>query len=205
MKKIKILLVAMMLFSLVACGKAKNPSENVINSGNKAEFSMGEWKNNVYTNEFLNMKFNLPEGWNYASDEEIVQLMNLGSDILSGDKKYTDEVAKLTSAYYFFASDPNSGSSVSLFTEKPMIGVTMDYYLSQVKSQLEAVTEIKYEIGENSKQTIAGKEYTTLRVTAPEYEMIQKYYLRQMDDYFIGMIVTTQDETTIDQIISHFE
>lgn len=207
MKKLKILLAVIMLFSLVACGEVKNPSGD--NSGevnHKTEISMGEWKDNVYTNEFLDMKFNLPEGWNYSSDEEIAQLMNLGSEAAFGDKEFIAEVTKLTSVYYLFASDPNTGSSVSLFTEKPIVDVTMDYYLSQVKSQLEAVTEIDYEIGETATETLAGKEYTTLQVTASEYNMIQKYYLRKMDRYFVGMIVTTtQGEDSISTIMSHFE
>ena len=44
----------------------------------KVEISMGNWNNNVYTNDFLGLKFNLPEGWTYSSDEEIAEMMNLG-------------------------------------------------------------------------------------------------------------------------------
>ena len=140
-----IILVASMLFLLVGCGgkditttneAEKNESKDITTTNEEEkneskEFSMGEWKNNVYTNDFLGLKFNLPEGWSYSSDEEIAKMMDLGVDLLNDEQKMESEVAKLTSVYYMVANDPNTGNSVVLLSEKPLIDLTVDSYLNQ--------------------------------------------------------------------------
>jgi hypothetical protein len=47
--------------------KAIEKTEEILEEENSdsTEFSMGEWNDNVYTNDFLGLKFNLPEGWEY--------------------------------------------------------------------------------------------------------------------------------------------
>lgn len=208
MKKIKIILCIMMLATLVACSGEKAELEDA--SGNKGtnvntEISMGEWNDNVYKNNFLGLEFTLPEGWTYASNEEIAEIMGLGADIAFNNDEDMAELVNLTSIYYVFATDPNSGNSVSVFTEKPLADVTMDYYMEQVKTQLEAVTEINYEIGEAATTVLDGREFSTLEVTAPDYGFTQKYYMYKMDEYFMGIIVTaSQEEDITDTIMENF-
>ena len=211
-----ILLVASMLFVLSGCGKdeeketTKEPSDVVeqTTQEQKVEFSMGEWNNNVYANDFLGLKFNLPQGWTYSSDEEIAEMMNLGAEFLNDDLKAAAEVAKLTSAYYMVANDPNTGNSVSIMSEKPAIDVTTEFYLNQFKTQLASVESINYEIGETSKEKVAGREYDTVLVTTSMYgvELRQKYYVYKMDKYFIGIIATSfTGEDSIKDMMKSFE
>ena len=83
-----ILIIASILILLTGCGKEKEetpkttPNENVNVENNveeqknnsTEEFSMGEWNNGVYENKFLGLKFKLPAGWTYSSDEEIAKI-----------------------------------------------------------------------------------------------------------------------------------
>lgn len=211
-----ILLVASMLFVLTGCGEEKeNPAvdnntttEEQTADEPKTEFSMGEWKDNTYENKFLGLKFNLPEGWTYSSDEEIAQMMNIGSELLNDDQKKAAELAKLTSVYYMVANDPNTGNNVSIMSEKPLMDVTTEYYLNQLKTQLTAVESMNYEIGDTSKEKVSGKEFETLTVTASMsgIEVAQKYYVYKMDEYFVCIIATsTSGETGINDIIKSFE
>ena len=217
-----IILVASMLFLLVGCGgkditttneAEKNESKDITTTNEEEkneskEFSMGEWKNNVYTNDFLGLKFNLPEGWSYSSDEEIAKMMDLGVDLLNDEQKMESEVAKLTSVYYMVANDPNTGNSVVLLSEKPLIDLTVDSYLNQLKNQLTSVDSINYEMGEEGKETIANKEFATLTATATmnNVKMIQKYYVYKLDKYFVSIIATsTTQDTGINEIIRNFE
>lgn len=210
---IVIALISSILFALSGCGKKEeNLSEdNNATQGNEQktpEFSMGEWKDNVYSNDFLGLKFNLPEGWEYSNDEEIAEMMNIGTELLNDDQKVAAEISKLTSAYYMVANDPNTGNSVTIVSEKPAIEVTTDYYINQLKTQLTSVESINYEIGETSKETVANIECDTLAVTASMsgHEIAQKYYLYKIDKYFVSIIVTsTTGETTINDIIKSFE
>lgn len=209
-----VLLTASMLFLLAGCGN-KEESTTTNNTTNeqttreqKVEFSMGEWNNNVYTNEFLGLKFNLPEGWTYASDEEIADMMNLGTELLNDDQKAAAEVSKLTTAYYMVANDPNTGNSISIISEKPVMEVSTEYYMNELKTQLSAVESINYEIGETSKEKIADREYDILTASASMsgVKITQKYYIYKMDRYFVGIIVTsTTGETALNEMIKSFE
>ncbi len=52
-----------------------------------AEFSTGEWYGNVYTNDFIGIKYELPQGWEKYGDEEIAEIMNLGKEFLNDNQK----------------------------------------------------------------------------------------------------------------------
>lgn len=206
-----ILLVASILFVLTGCGEEKkNPvvDNNTVTEEPKVEFSMGEWKDNTYENKFLGLKFNLPEGWTYSTDEEIAQMMNIGSELLNDDQKIAAELAKLTSVYYVVANDPSTGNNISIMSEKPLMDITTEYYLDQLKTQLTAVESMSYEIGDTSKEKVAGREYDTLTVTAAisGIEVTQKYYVYKMDEYFVCLLVTSVNgETAINDMIKAFK
>lgn len=218
-----ILLVASMLFVLTGCGKEEKVTTNNTNTGNeqvalesenaekensKTELSMGEWKGNTYSNEFLGLKFNLPQGWAYSSEKDIAEMMDIGSELLNDDQKIAAELAKLTSVYYMVANNPNTGDSVTILSEKPLQDVTAKYYLDQLKTQLQALESMNYEIGDTSKEKVSGKEFETLTVTASMsgIEVAQKYYVCKMDEYFVCIIATsTSGETAINDIMKSFK
>ena len=204
-----IMLAIAMLFLLSGCGKENNDVKEEQSSNEQTkEFSMGEWNDNVYTNDFLGLKFNLPEGWVYSSDEEIAEMMNLGTELLNDDQKVAAEVSKLNNAYYIVANDPNTGNSVSIISEKPIMEISTDYYINQLKTQLSSVDSIKYEIGETSKEKVGDIQCDTLTVSASmlNQTITQKYYVYKLDKYFVGIIVTaTSGEENINNIIKSFE
>lgn len=206
-----ILLATSMLFVLTGCGEKKVENNSVTNDQQeeqKVEISMGNWNNNVYTNDFLGLKFNLPEGWTYSSDEEIAEMMNLGAELLNDDQKAAAELAKLTSVTYVVANNPNTGNNVTIMSEKPAMEVTTEYYINQLKTQLAAVESINYEIGNISKETVAGREYDTLTVTAnvSGIELTQKYFVYKMDEYFVCLLITTTNgDTDINNIVKSFK
>lgn len=208
-------LTASMLFVLSGCGnkeeeKTTNDNEktNVEQENKTVEFSMGSWSDNVYSNDFLGLKFKLPNGWKYSSDEEIAEMMNLGAELLNDEQKAAAEVSKLNSAYYMVANDPNTGDNISIISEKPAMEVTTEFYINQLKTQLQNVNTINYEIGETSKETVAGKECDTLTVDASMsgVKMTQRYYIYKVDKYVICIISTsTSGEQKINDIMKNFE
>ena len=131
-----VLLAASMLFVLSGCGNKEEEKTNAKEEGNTVEFSMGSWSDDVYTNDFLGLKFKLPNGWKYSSDEEIAEMMNLGTELLNDEQKAAAEVSKLNNAYYMVANDPNTGDNISVISEKPAMEVTTEYYINQLKTQL---------------------------------------------------------------------
>lgn len=210
-----IVLTASMLFVLSGCGnkeeeKATNDNEktNIEQENKTVEFSMGSWSDNVYSNDFLGLKFKLPNGWKYSSDEEIAEMMSLGTELLNDEQKAAAEISKLNNAYYMVANDPNTGDNISIISEKPAMEVTTEFYINQLKTQLQNVNTINYEIGETSKETVAGKECDTLTVDASMsgVKMTQRYYIYKVDKYVVCIISTsTSGEQKINEIMKNFE
>lgn len=204
-----LLIIGAMLFLLTGCGKKEEESkkEEKPEEEQKTEFSMGKWEDNVYSNDFLGLKFNLPDDWKYSSKEKIAEMMNLGSELLNDDQKAAAEIAKLNAAYYMMANNPNSADSIIVMSEKSAMDYTTEFYINQLKSQLTSVSSIKYTIEGTSKEKVGDKECDTLTASATSsgLKMTQKYYVYKIDNYFIAIIATTMDgESGINEMMSNF-
>lgn len=216
-KTLKTILIAGLLLCVVlvmaGCGKQEENKENnevAKNSTNElvtnnVEVSRGKWNENKYTNDFAKIKFNLPEGWVKATDEEIANTMNVGIEMLNEDQKKLAEIAEQTTVYCMVANDPSTAASVMIMLEKPTLKVTPEYYLTSVKQQLEAVDSMEYNIGEQYTKNIGGEKYTAMDATVANYPVSQSYYVKAEGDYMVAMIITTTEEGQLDKILNAFE
>jgi hypothetical protein len=161
---------------------------------NEEKLSLGTWKNNVYTSTFVDVSFTLPEGWIYASEEEIAAEMNLKSEWLSDEGKHLSEVAKLTSVFDMAASDPATDDQVKIMMEKLYAEVSMDTYVEAFSGNLKNMV-VSYEtaIGPVSTQEIAGHTYTSLMTSVAEYDMEQQYFFRKEGSYMIVILLANMD------------
>lgn len=215
-----LLIVGSMMLVLTGCGDKENvkkedegkvveqKQETNVEQEKKVEFSMGEWNNNVYTNDFLGLKYNLPEGWTYSSEEEIAKMMNVGTELLNDDQKVAAEIAELSGVYYMVAQNPTKGNNVNIFSEKQLTDVTTKDYIEALKTQLLALQSMDYEVVGTSKEKIGNIETDTLtlNVEASGVKIMQKYYIYKIDKYMIGIIATSvEGETGINEIVKCFE
>jgi len=207
-----ILLISSMVFVLTGCGDqeektTKEKSESIKEEEKEQDFSMGEWKNDVYTNDFLGLKFNLPDGWTYLSDKELASQFNNGLELLNEDQKERVEKAlESTGVYYLQAKEPINNNNVIVFTEKIPEGISEEYYLQQVSNQLAVVESVTYNIGEIKEEKISNKEYTTLELEIEDYGILQKHYIYIKGDYVVGIIITSATgEEVFDEVIGKFE
>ena len=205
-----LMIVIISLITLTGCfDKVYDKASEKLNARNDKAISLGSWENDVYTNDFLNLRYTKKEGWERYSDEQIAELLDVGSEYLSDNNKYMTEVAKLTTVTYLMASDPNTNSNVILMTEKTAIaGIDVNKYLSTLKTNLSSNENLNYEFEDIKKQTINGVSYTVLeaKVSANGVNMFQKCYVRKQDKYFVGIIVTsTVSEEELDSIANDFE
>lgn len=215
------LIIASALILLTGCGKEKEeiskttPNKNVNVKNNveeqknnsTEEFPKGEWNNGVYENKFLGLKFKLPDGWKYSSDEEIAKNLNNGLELFNEDQREKVEKALETKGvFYLQANDLTTNNNVQVFTEKVATGISEETYLEQVSKQLSVLETVNYNIGEIAKEKVTNKEYTTLQVEVPEYNVLQKYFIYKKDNYIVGIIVTSiTGKTAISEIIENFE
>ena len=215
-RNLKILCIAsllfIMVFSLAGCGKEENtqqPQQNTENTetseNTENNFSRGEWIENQYVNDFAKIKFNLPQDWVKATDEQIAELMNAGTELLNDEQQQLAELSEGNTVYGMAANNPSTGANIMVTIEKPVLTVTPEYYLTSVKQQLERVETISYEVSEPTTAQIAGQEYETLTATVADYEIEQYYYVKAEGDYIIGIIITTTAEGQLEEIINCFE
>lgn len=211
MKKISkilaiVLSLILVLITLTACGdETVNEAENKTVAEEIARGVIDE--NNVYTSEFADITFKLPDGWVFSTDEQIASMMNVGVDILEDQKDNVAEIIEQTALYDMVANDQTNGTSVMVMFEKPLLNVNEEYYLNNVKEGLEAVTEFNYEVSDEiTTETVGGQEYKTLSAKVPEYNMVQKYYAVKKGDYFVDIIITYMEGVTdLETILSNFQ
>lgn len=227
MKIKKMWIIVFMLVGLVGCSQTKenestdfqgidNSSKEIVTTNttevknsenNTSEVSLGNWDGSTYKNDFLKLTYTLPENWIRYSDEEIMSLMNLGTELAYGDNDSIKKILELTSIYYLFAQNENNNSNVTVFSEKVIRNLTVEEYLEQMEIQLNAQQSFKYIVGEKSSTHINGIEYKTLEAKVDGFDMIQKYFIRKEGNFFIGIIVTsaTGNNDEIEEIINCFE
>lgn len=199
----------LMLVTLTGCGNnATNNEENNTNLPAKEAIARGVIDdNNVYTSEFADITFKLPEGLRYADDTEIASMMNVGADIVSQNKEDVTELLEQTALYDMVAKDDTYGTSIMVMFEKAILDVSAEYYLKNVGEGLKSVTQIGYEVNDEiTTETVGGKEYKALTTTVPTYGLTQRYYTEKKDGYFISILVTYYDSVTdIDTLLANFQ
>lgn len=220
MKLSKIFIAILMMFMLVGCNKEtpkdietsheNNNSTTISTTSSNQEnsFSMGQWKNSVYTNDFLDIKYTLPEGWVKYTDEQMASLMNISADLTFGDNDFVKEAAKLTSVYYFMTQNSTTGNNVSLYSEKPIFSLTLDEYIEALKTQLSTVETFDYKINKTTNGKLGNKDVKILDVSSSfsGHTLSQRYYIYKLDEYFVGIVATsTTGEKGLNEIIRCFE
>jgi len=80
----------------------------------------GVWDGDVFTSQYLGFRFEMPEGWLAATDEEIAELLGLGADMIAQGTDLGDimEVMDLTTVTDIMVSDPITGANLSIAFER---------------------------------------------------------------------------------------
>lgn len=216
--KILLIVLSLVLVLIVLTGCGNNAEKNITEDntvvGNNENLSAKEAiargvidENNVYTSEFADITFTLPEGLRYADDTEIANMMNVGAELLTENEEDVTEILEQTALYDMVAKDDYYGTSVMVMFEKATLDVSVDYYLKNVKTGLESVTAYNYEVSDEiTTETVGGKEYKVLTATVPAYGLTQKYYVEKKDGYFIDILVTYYDTyVDLDTLLANFQ
>lgn len=210
--KILAIVVSLLLVLVALAGCGNNTENNGVNNNEnkttKEAIARGVVdENNVYKSEFAGITFKLPEGFKYATDAEIAEMMNIGVDALSEKHDNVEEILEKTALYDMVAQDESTGASVMVMFEKPTLNVNVETYLKNVKKGLESVTEMGYVVSDEiGTEKVGQREYKTLLANIPEYGLTQKYYTEKVDGYFVNILVTYFESTTdLNNLLANFQ
>lgn len=195
MKKfLALLLTVMMVMTMAACGSDASTDNGGTNEN--SDFVRGVWTDNVYSNEFLNLTFTMPEDWAYASDEEIAEQMGLAAEYASSTTEYAKAYADTKNIYDMISQNQVNGSDVIVMAENLALtvgGTAYDEqaYLDAVSEQLLQQDSLDYSIeGETQDVTLGGETYKMLTTNLYEGELNQCYLVRRVGKYMEAIIVT---------------
>ena len=135
---------------------------------------LGRWEGESYVNEFLGMKYALPQGWQRLDDEQLLEMSGLTADMVK-DEEISQALAEAAEEgrvfYALFASSADSRQTFNLGFEKlnavQTLAVTEDAYIAvaepQLKTALESMGLTDY-ASERVAVTLGGREMPALRL-----------------------------------------
>lgn len=182
-------LVIAMAFCAAACGKSTDDKE----------FVRGEVSNNVYVNTFAGLKFTPGPDWSFSSDEEILEMMDIGKEYMSDKDKLNLKLNEQKVIVDMQAVDSSTGDNVIIQFEnlsKTLGGTkyTEEDYVKATKESLEA-SQMEYTFGENETVELCGGNYLSFEATTSFQGVTiqQRILTRRIGDYMMGITITSYE------------
>ena len=184
-KGIAITLVLCLLLILSAgCGNNSSNTQTL-------SYEKGILTETSFESEYLDLRFSVPEGFEMATEEYILDMMNIGAEVMDIDEK-TLEYASLTTVYEMMVFAESGTPNVIVMVEKSPLSV--DRYFDALESQL---SQMGYEFDEVTTTEVAGQSYQQISSSTESFGafLIQSYLLRKIDDRIVGFITTSTPDT----------
>ncbi|MCH5320573.1 MAG: zinc ribbon domain-containing protein [Eubacterium sp.] len=181
------------------------------NSSDDAEFSVGVIENNVYTNEFTNIKYVLPDDdWSFVQYDELLSLTD-GAEI--DEKTGVTVIDTGIEKTYFVAvaSQATTGTNVQF-----MIVDSKTYLTSDMSAQEYIETTVDAVIPDYE-GFVGSEKVTTCKIGTDTYSRIdavynsqgvdvaQTYLCQKIGDYYSFIVITTTagDDAVITECLNH--
>lgn len=178
------------------------------------ELGYGEIVNGTYTNAYFDMSIEVPANWTIQSQAAQAQLMDLGTNLISGDDDNLKNVLKeaqkqVVSLFTFFKYEP--GTPVSFnpsiisvaerISHMPGIKRGSDY-LFHIKKIFES-GQLKYEFpGDIYTKDISGILFDVmpLEINVGNVTVRQEYYVAKINDYVLSFILSYSSDLEINEL-----
>jgi|GEM_PF-4252270 len=150
------------------------------------KFARGNWYDGVYTNVFANLTFRLPDGWEYASHEQLDEMTTMAQASPSNpdhnSQMFFDMIAReafaTTSIVIIFEPLPYDDMRANYSAEKYLDGMMSAYRYRQ---------GILY-VSEMFDETFGGEQYSAFYVAfTPDTALT--YFARRIDDYMLSISI----------------
>ncbi len=174
----------------------------IITSGSSFTPEHGTIDGNFYTNESIEIKFEKPDGWIFATDEELAEMHD--NEFEAED--YADLSALLDTNQYavdmFVQSPLGNNIIVGIEDISAAPGVSYDEYVEAFMSE----TDMEVEYEDLTTKEIAGKEFRVANATAKTMgvNVPQRYYFRKYDNYMVIIALTALSDSAFNEMEDMF-
>lgn len=189
MKKLSFVLLCIISLALVFSSCKSSNTDN---------YKKGTLTKTTFESEYLDLKFNLPQGYTMATEEEVLKLANQGAELAGIDSKKYDYAMANTVYEMQVVASTGFPNTIVMVEKLSLSNMTIDTYLDTLKKQLTEIPNLKYTVAsKKEKETLVGKEYIKMTATASygTLSLIQDYYVRIQDGRAISFIVSYSSDT----------
>ncbi len=221
--KLKKCLVMLLAFSMLTCvtacggnddenvkGSISSNDENASDTEQEVELSLGKSEGSVYQSTFMGLGWNLPEGWQFLSEEEMQQMNEAVIDMMDEDIAAQLEEGAVLCDMYAFAL---SGDTINIQIEKlqNVTSILLDeesYAELSMQNTKEAFTQMGYTdiTMEQSTVTIAGEEHVAIDVslTYDGVVLYEKLGLIKVGNYMCVITAASVTPEGLDTMFANF-
>lgn len=157
-------------------------------------YSPGYWRDSIFYDAFVDLRFTLPQGWEATSQEDLDAMSAEADKALDIQRGGTGENPNSVYHYELSAKDTETGNGILILVQS-YSGNANDYIDGlKAGSELEGAT---YSVGTTSTVQLPGHAYLMVPLTMEGQDTpYQRQYLRKQGDYLINIMFfsTTEDE-----------
>lgn len=209
-RTVSLLIIFMLLISAFAgCNgeeSAASPSVSPTPSSTPIpKFETGSIEGAIYENGYLALNFMLPENWAFCTDEELAEIVDMGTKIVTSELDISAPPENST-FYEFYARDAELGMSSVFMSVEDLNSheggklITVKLFVNTLAEQYANLSTISYSVGESYQKTIAEKEFIILPVSVPDSGLFQRNYVFRSGDYMVSITSTALSEDELDTL-----
>ena len=167
------------------------------------DYERGVVENGVYHSDYADLTFETPDGWTELTEEQLLNMMNLGLELTGNEDMMNEELMKQSAIYDYSARDVNGGNIAIMYENlKVSMGSLADSmdeetYLTSVQKQLQGVSGVTYDDLTGPEEVeLCGNTYYKISHKATYdimggYTVSQNYYVRKIDDFMLLILLTS--------------
>ena len=217
-----ILISALMISLLTGCasenkGQIENTKEPISTDlptestlPQETTFQPGVRTATEYTSEWAGLTYSLTDDMIMLSDEEIIEMMKLGSESFLGEDENGNKVldyALLNTVIEMAATKIGKTENISIMVEKlPFDGITEDIYVNVLLDNFTEAYDLEIEKYNITSRTVAGYEFKelTYSMVVSGINVNQTMLIRKIDDRILGITLTYSDQNGLDSLLANF-
>lgn len=165
-------------------------------------YSPGYWRDSIFYDAFVDLRFTLPQGWEATSQEDLDAMSAEADKALDIQRGGTGEDPASVYHYELSAKDTETGNGILILVQS-YSGNANDYIDGlEAGAELEGAT---YSVGTTSTVQLPGHAYLMVPLTMEGQDTpYQRQYLRKQGDYLINIMLfsTTEDDAAFSSLLA---